>query len=145
MWHSTSNSVALCLWVRVIMYQSSMNPILLVSASESHSLAWPSISSLCHLDIYWLNVWTWANQRQDTKIGKECKDIAFVINIYVTISTKRTTSLPLCIPKTWSSWTQRLDCADWWNSAMFLTVFCWNNRVNWIPGGLREVGSCAGD
>jgi len=39
----------------------------------------------CHLDIYWLNVWTWANQRWDTKIGKKCKDVAFVINIYFTI------------------------------------------------------------
>jgi len=44
--HSTSNSVGLCLWVNVIMYQSSMNSFLSVSGSESHSFTWPSLSSL---------------------------------------------------------------------------------------------------
>ena len=49
--HSTSIwaviiRVTECLWILVMMYQSSMNPILSVSGSESHSLTWPSISSL---------------------------------------------------------------------------------------------------
>ena len=110
----------------------------------------------CHLDIYWLNVWMWANQRRDTKIGKQCKDIAFVINI--TISTKRTTSQLACSPKTWSSWTQWvwLTWADLWNFYTFLAVFlleqpgklnpgrvaggrelCW--RLGWIPGESRRL------
>ena len=90
----------------------------------------------CHLDIYWLNVWTWANQRRDTKIGKECKDIAFVINIYFTISTKRTTSQLPCTPKT-----QQLNCTYLWNFDTFShahvygiihTVYCRNWNYTYI-------------